>query len=319
MKRQALGLFALLLVACGGQSGSLDIDKLMQSARAASSPAECVALYTKVLQARPTIVAAYVGRAECYLAAGDAAPALEDYSQAIRLSPGDPGLYLAHGDGEIELGNATAAASDYKKVVDISGAGASQLVRAAEGLGRIGLYQDALSLVDMGLKRYDNSWDLHRYRAQIQIAFGNNAEALREFGIAERLAAGGDLAEVLYERATYYLTRQTYKLALTDLNRAIPLRPNDYRVFRVRAEASRALGDFGQSRSDFGHAIGLYSAGGQDVDILADLLIERGRFYLEQGLATDALKDFQEALRVSRPTNLSQRSSIKSLIRAAGG
>ena len=275
----------------------------MNSARAAKDsarPTDCVAGYTAVLRVRSDFVAAYAGRASCYLDEGNAGAAVEDYSQAIRLSPSDPGLYVERGGAEEQIGNRTAAAADYNRVTEISSANPSQLLRAAEGLSAMGFYSDAVSVLDLGIRRYPNFWELHQFRADSEIRLGNDQEALREFQVALQLASGKQIAAVLSDRGNFYRLRQQYKLATIDYNGAIDADPSYYPNFEGRALVRLASsGDLAGAVADLTSAINIYEAlHSPSRWPLASLYEERGKVYVQEHAKDKAILDFQRALSI---------------------
>jgi tetratricopeptide (TPR) repeat protein len=317
------GSVAIIISSCGDVTKQVDIQSTLNAAEQASQAGrvnECIARYTEVLGLSSDTVKAYVGRAGCYLKAGNAAAAVHDYSSAIRLSPSDPTLYIRRAEAEVDIGNQTAAAEDYKRLGQFSSASPAQLVGAADGLAQMESYTDALSLLDHGLKVYGNYWDLHRSRADVEVALGNDSEASHEFQIAATLARGAPLAQVFGDRGRYYLLRQQFRLAMTDYSNAIAIDPNNFRLFSGRAESRRQLGDFNGAEADFSSAIRDYQLVPQtDPDILADLFIERGKLYRQEGSKDKALADFKQALSISRASNALQRATIQKLIADVGG
>ncbi len=322
--RLATAVAVLALEACGsGSISQINTERLLRAAEQADNAGDyqaCITDYTQILVPRPEVVSAYVGRASCYMKQGDLVPALHDYSEAIRLSPEDPDLYVLRGDVEQELGNKTSAASDYKKLGQFTSAGPLQLVRSAQGLGGMSFYSDALNLLDVGIQRYGDFWALHEYRAEVETALSNDAEAIKEFNIAARAAVGADLATALRHRGDFYLQRLEYKQAVADYSRAIDIDATEYRLFEGRGQARRALGDSFGAIADLTMAVQIYSSlGSTDPDVLVYLLLQRGRLYLQMGGREQAVADFKKALAVARPSNKEQLAEIQKLIASAGG
>lgn len=322
-KQTPLALVAALLLAGCGSTGLTDTAGLLRAAHEADDAGrldECVAKYSQVLASNPDIVAAYTGRANCYEELGNVAAAIHDYRQAVKLSPADPELYMRTGDAEQQVGNKSAAAVDYAHVSELAGATPEQIARSAEGLGGLGFYVQALSVVDSALKLYPDYWRFHDYRARVEIALSNDQAALSEFDKAIRVAKSVNLAEVLRHRGEFYLAQHQFKLAITDYDGSIALDPAPYQSFEERAQALSALGLVSRAVADFTSAIGIYeSVHSRDPDVLAFLYVQRGQVYLQQNSRDLALADFQKAFAVSRVTNRAQRADINQLIVSAGG
>jgi tetratricopeptide (TPR) repeat protein len=320
-------LAALLVSSCGSQSPGASaganvqaLTSAAQSARNAGDWQGCIAKYSEAIAATSASVTAYVGRAGCYMNVGNLSAAVHDYSQAINLSPDDPNLYLLRAAPESGLGNMSSASADYKKLSTLASANQEELVQAAEGLGESGSLVEALALLNDALKRYGNSWDLHRYSAVVESRLGADNSALLEFAAAAHLATGVDLAIVLGDRADFYLLRQQYQLAIRDYDQAIRLDNSQYRYRQQRARARVATGDLPGGQVDYTAAVDIYRLQATtDPDILAQLFIERGKLFQQQGLPQKALADFRQALAVSRPSNTPQRAIITKLIAALSG
>jgi tetratricopeptide (TPR) repeat protein len=313
----------MAMTACGSTSQSSNIQALEESARQAADggdPSACIARYTEVLNLQPDVVDAYTGRAGCYLDRGNAAAAVHDYDKAIELSPGDPSLFLQRANAEREIGNRTATVADYKRIGSMPSAGPELLVQAGEGLASLGFYNDALSVLDVGITEYGSSWDLYRVRANVEGALGFDQKASADFQKASSLAVGASLAKVLADRGRLYEQRQQYKLAIDDYTHALTLDSSEYQFYQGRGEGRQALGDLSGAEKDFGAAIQHYgSRSPSDPDVLADLFIQRGRLYMQEGLREKARADFTQALQISRPSNASQRSVIQRLLTLVNG
>lgn len=322
-KQASAALIAVLLLSGCGSSGVTDTAGLLRSAHEADDaghPDQCISKYSQVLASNPEVVVAYTGRANCYEEVGNIAAAVQDYRQAVKLSSADPELYIRKADAEQQVGNKTDASTDYIHASELAGATPQQIVRAAEGLGGMGFYPQALGVVDFGLKSFPDFWGLHDYRARVEIALSNDPIALSEFDKALRLATSIDLATVLRHRGEFYLARHEFKLAIADFDKSIAQDSAPYQSFEERGEALWSSGDLSRAVNDFSSAIRIYPAvSSPDPDVLAFLYLQRGQVYLQQGIRSSALADFEQAYSVSRVTNRTQRADINRLIVAAGG
>jgi tetratricopeptide (TPR) repeat protein len=322
MRMIAVPVVAALLSSCAitlqPSSTAPDIGALTRAADQASAEGDlkaCISRFTDAIATSPTLVRAYIGRADCYTRSGNPAAAVQDYSKAIDLSPDDPQLYLRRAAAELAVGNNSAASSDYRRMSSLASANQHDLAQAAEGLVGVGSFLEAQAVVDDGLKHYGSSWELHRFRAIVERDLGNDGEALREFAAAARMASGANLAQVDADQGDFYLLRQQYLLAIRAYSDAIRLDSTQYRYLAERGRAQSAAGDFTNAQVDYTAAIVLYrSRSITDQDVIAELFIERGRGYQQQGSPQQALADFREAFQVSRPSNTPLRSDIQRLI-----
>jgi tetratricopeptide (TPR) repeat protein len=243
--------------------------------------------------------------------ASNAAAAVKDYSRAVELSPRDPALYLDKGSAEQLIGNYSSAESDFLASARLTSANPAQIVRAAEGLGQIGFYRDALSVLEDGIRRYGSYWDLYRYRGEVLGAIGEDAAALASFTAALKLASGPDLAFVLTTRANLYLRRQQYALAVEDFDQAIVVQPSAYWEYEARAKAKQSQGHLTSAEGDLDTAIKMLSPQGlEGKRNLARLYEERARVFLEEGRRDEAAADIEQAIVVLPLSDTGSRDEL---------
>ena len=311
-----------VLAGCGaGANDSTSVQDLLvqgQKAQSAHRDVDCIAIFSQALKRESTLVAAYVGRASCYVEAGNPAAAVHDYSQALARSPEDPSINLGRASAEEQTGNYSGSKNDFIRAGTLNSANPTQIVQAAEGLGHLGFYEDAGQVLNQGIKRYPNYWDLHRYRGELQGVLGNDVDALAEFQSALTLGHGANLAFILDTRANFYRQRQQFGLALADYDRAVKLDPDQYWLFAARARVQMAAGGLKKAELDFSTAIRLMEAVDPQSGILAGLLEERGKVFIQEGLKLQARDDLQEALRLTASTDTSTRTRLAALIASLG-
>jgi serine/threonine-protein kinase len=266
-------------------------------------------------------VAAYAGRAECYIGEGNPAPAVRDYDQALRLSPADPDLYLERGNAHEQIGNRSAARTDLMEIAKLPSVNPDQIVRAAQGLTAMGFYTDALALVKFGLDHYGGVSELFMRRAELEVLVGDDASALKDFNSAIQRASGKQLAAVLSARADYYRLRQQYKAAVADYGQAIGLDPANYSIYSGRAKALTNLGSLSAAERDYGLAISLYGdVTSRNTWPLATLYENRGIVRTQTGQRAMAVSDFEKALAILSNTGpASWISRLKGEISSATG
>src|SRR5262249_31722958 len=95
-------------------------------------------------------------------------------------------------------------------------------------------------------------------------------------------------------RGTEYTRKRDFDRAISDLNEAIRLNPNDARAFNVRGRAYGSKRDYDRSIADFNEAIRLDHAN----SFRANSFNGRGVAYREKGDYDRAITDFNEAIRL---------------------
>jgi tetratricopeptide (TPR) repeat protein len=212
------------------------------------------------------------------------------------------------------------ARDDFNRSADLS-ADPSLMVAAAQGLGAMAFYSDALSILDRGIKRFPSFWELHKYRADVEISLGNDPEAIREFQVAAQLASGTKLAAVLGDRGDFFRLRQDYRLAIADYSRAIALDPTYYVLFAGRAAAYLAGGSLQNATKDYTTAINLYtSLHSASTWPLVHLYEDRGKAFLQFGDRSRASQDLHQALDILTPAGPSDwRNRLTAELILSGG
>lgn len=102
------------------------------------------------------------------------------------------------------------------------------------------------------------------------------------------IAASKD-ADFYLKRGRLYADKGELERAAAEYTRAIQLRPDDQRAYRLRAEAHREKGDLDRALADLDKAI--------DLDMYcAPAFISRGLVYREMGEIEDYEEDFRVAV-----------------------
>lgn len=140
------------------------------------------------------------------------------YTSEIHNMPGNPSLYLKRGDCYFENELYDLAIKDYTKFTELAPSDPNGF----------------------------------HYLADCYQKIGNFQEALKNFNKATEFTEYDRLDSVYYHRAYLYFDNNQYQEALTDINKAIELRPNSIsEYYRFRSRVYYALHDDDKALEDF--------------------------------------------------------------------
>jgi tetratricopeptide (TPR) repeat protein len=303
----------MVLASCTSM-GATDVLAAAQKAQIDGDANRCIQLYTQEIARNPESVAAYSGRAHCYVWLTSFGP-VQDFSRAIALSPQDPALYVGRAYARDDAGDVAGARSDFERVGSLHYS--AELLAAGQGLAQIGFPADALVVVNKGLEQAPDSWPLQRYRAHLEAQLGNWAGALSDWEVISRHVVGSELAIVLADRAEGELGRLDYRSAAADYRRAMEILPSNYQLCERLALAELGLGDFGAAESHLSKAIALLEESGDaDWQPRARLLELRGSVLLAENKPVQAVSDYRHAAGYA-PTHGEDRGRLEAEIAAA--
>jgi tetratricopeptide (TPR) repeat protein len=272
----------------------------------------CIADYTEALRSFPTLLNAYIGRARCYLGAGqNAVGAVHDLDQALKLSPGNAVLLFLRAEADAAVGDVSAAANDYRAAADAPASTPSQIVSATDGLIAIGELGDAASVVQAALIRFPIDPVVRLAVADLAVANGADSQATAALAEASQLAIPipSDVGIVLSRTCSLEVARLEYQAAVATCQRSVQLTVGAFGAYDSLAAAEAALGQLNQAIVDMTSAIGAFQGAvgpnsqptGVDGFGLNNLYEARGRLYAENDQPQLAVDDFRAALGVLPP------------------
>jgi tetratricopeptide (TPR) repeat protein len=187
-------------------------------------------------------------------ASGRSEEALKQYEDALAKAPTDPDLMLRVGCGKVAAGRADQAEELLKKVL-------SQRPSSAEThhcLGRVLLVQgtrlaDALRTLERAVELDPNRPEYHLYVGWAANEAGNVPKA--EKALAEALRQDQGMADAYWQRGVLRQRQGAVRDAITDLTRALQLRPSRHEAHAALADAFYDLGREAESMKEWQLAI----------------------------------------------------------------
>ena len=208
--------------------------------------------YTRALDRRPDNDGCLFKRAEVYLDMGRAADALNDYTRALELNPNEGWYFSRRAVAYRTLGDYDKALADH--------------ARAAE--------------LEPGLSTVYAQW------AVTYEKMGNCAQAVEK--LTKAIELDEDPVYLLLRSAMWRGTGDGDR-ALTDMERAIELDPEDAENFFIRAVMYREMGRFTEALADHARAIEL-------VPGEAEVFTQRAVTYRDMERYAEALADHDRAI-----------------------
>ncbi|MCS7012333.1 MAG: tetratricopeptide repeat protein [Chloroherpetonaceae bacterium] len=239
--RLCILLCATLLAAA--KSRAQTADELYASGLAhLSNEAYSAALvdFNKAIAKDPSYWRAYWGRAYTqWLYLQDTAAALTDYTRAIELAPNEADLYYYRGLLRQELGQHARANIDFTRAILLNPNNADYFFQ--RGRSRLAIEEYALGIEDFSevLKRVAESSSAYFYRGYAKLSLEKALDAIEDFTASLSLV---ETAEAYYYRAIAYRKLRQYNSALSDLNRALRLRPAFSDAYFMRGVVKAEMG-----------------------------------------------------------------------------
>jgi len=229
--------------------------------------------YTTVIGADPNYAEYYLDRGNIFRRMGRNSDAMADYDAALRLSPPFPEVYYNRADMELAAGDIDAGLSGLDYVLELDPGYLDAYVNRAGVRAELGDLDGAMSDAKAGLALDQENPHLHCVLGQLHAEAGRNAKAEEAFqralaadpalqaawaGLAalahsagDSAAAVSDLSRALelgddaalrYNRAVAYQSLGRFADALTDLDIAADLDPDDPEIARDRSSCRQQLG-----------------------------------------------------------------------------
>ncbi|WP_124949683.1 tetratricopeptide repeat protein [Sulfuriferula thiophila] len=263
--------------------------KLSEVHAAAKNPKAALAAIDQAVALEPKNLKYLQARASLASWAQDYAKSADSYSRILALAPDSPDAVLGMARTQVWQGNLEQAAANYKRYVDGHPADQAALKEYINVETRRKQYESALDLLNTSRQRFGADLGSWMQTSDIEAAAGNPKGAAAALEQATKYApADGKLYLRLSQ--TYAVT-QDGKSALTAINHAVQLEPNNLEYLRARGVLATWNADYvmaGDSYSrvlaiapdDAAATLGLAHSYSQRGD--ADKAIKLYRAYLEK-------------------------------------
>ena len=295
---------------------------------------QAIDLYTQAIDADPTFVSAFLGRALVYVSGfSNFDNAILDLEQAISLDSQYGEAYRYLGRFQNEMGVYEEVESNLLRAIELNPADLDAHLWVAEYYASFGSYESALEHYDRLLEAQealdnDTLYSVWIRKADAQEALDRIDEAFESYQTAisldpDRVEAYADIGRLYvfrndYEQAVEYLDSaietvsddptsfvnrgeahaglQNYTEAIADFNRALKLDPNTIIAYVGRGQINIKLGDYVAAIADFNQAITRDNS-------YSTAYFLRGLALFESENYQSAIKDFSTVIEMNTSTN----------------
>jgi tetratricopeptide (TPR) repeat protein len=180
-----------------------------------------------------------------------------------------------------------------------SGGGAAEHANKAVKLAQSGAYDEAIAEFTRAIQISPNDARIYTDRGRVYHRMNRFPEAMEDFSKAIELAPK-DYAGYS-ERGAVQVSQNQMEAALADLNKALELKPGDIPTLRWRASAYRGLKQYDLAVQDYTAVLSESdrNASEQAKLAVADLSAKRGYTYSLMQQYENAIKDYNEAIRLN--------------------
>lgn len=255
---------------------------------------------TQVVRAQPNYVEAYVQRANLLAAANRTTLAIEDLTAAIKFQSDNAKLFNSRGYLHLQLKQYDEALADFERATSLDTSFAQPINN--RGLVRIsqGDFETALKDFAYALQLDPKYFDALNNRGFVFTKQGKVDEAIAAF--TEAVTINPNYVNGWVNRGQAYMQARKYDQAAADFSKLITLQPGNLQFYQLRAEAFRELGKTSEAARDQAHVQWTQTLAQLNRDLAknpkdADAWVARGRHLLLEDKFSEALADFERALK----------------------
>ncbi|MDR2094778.1 MAG: CHAT domain-containing protein [Treponema sp.] len=247
----------------------------------------------------------YGNRGLSYYYKREISKAISDFEYALTLNPKDDYVYVSLGNAYTYMGDYNRAIENYLKAISLN----DKYTEAYNSLGSVYFHMD----------NYKNA--ITAFKAALNL---NKNYPMYKCNLANAFAYSGDrdsalnlFNEIIDEASSYYLAysgrskiyfdmakgtedeeliRNYHRNALADLTRAIELNPLDFKVWRDRGLAYKAIGEYAKALKDISRSIKRGPG-------ISRNHFERGDTYERIHDYEKALADYQDSIQTAKESN----------------
>jgi len=255
---------------------------------------------TQVLRAQPDYVEAYVQRANLLAAASRTTLAIDDLTAAIKIQADNAKLFNSRGYLYLQQKQHEEALADFERATSLDTSFAQPINN--RGLVRIAQGDLETALKDFGyaLQLDPKYFDALNNRGFVLTKQGKIDEAIAAF--TEAVTINPNYVNGWINRGQTHMQAKKFDQAAADFSKLIALQPGNLQFYQLRAEAFREHGKTSEAARDQAHVQWTQTLAQLNRDLAknpkdSDAWVARGRHLLVEDKFSEALADFERALK----------------------
>jgi tetratricopeptide (TPR) repeat protein len=212
---------------------------------------QAIADYTRAIKLDPRNPDHYGDRAWSYVHLPDIGLAITDYTKAIELEPQEPRYYYWRGWTYTQMKEVDLAIADYNRAIELDPDYVYAYINRGQTYQDQGDYQAAIRDYDKAIEiNPQEAWAAYLNRGIIyDQQLGNSSQALSDLNKAVELAPNDP--NPYFHRGVYFLRLEQWEALISDMTQAIPLAPTWPDLYGHRGYAYRQLGQVAEAWADY--------------------------------------------------------------------
>ncbi|MEM7375266.1 MAG: tetratricopeptide repeat protein [Bacteroidota bacterium] len=243
--------------------------------------------FGRVLKMNPGWAPVYLSRAETFISIHRFRDAMNDYNKAIQLRPGYAQAYYGRACLRESRGDLQNALADIVEALDANPGYIEALLFRGDVYTKRSEWEQALEAYSEVLKQQRSANAFHK-RAYVYQRMGQIDKALTDLNRAVDLRP--TLETAWFDRGLIHQAAQRYDQALADFDQVLRLQPGNSKAFCRKGEVWVAKGDSDSARHHFSLAMQMDPND-------AEPYYQRSLLLLSEDNVQEALKDVEIALR----------------------
>jgi tetratricopeptide (TPR) repeat protein len=236
---------------------------------------EALAVYDRLLTARPDLVEALNNRGIVLIQLRQFGEAVSSFDRALAINPRLPEAWSNRGSAQMEAGDPDSALESFARAIELRPDAFGALAGSARLRAERGQWLEALALIDRALVIEPSNIEILGRRAHALLMLKRHDEALAAYEIflgKESMAAGA-----LNDYGTALVASQRFEEALSAFDKAIALQPDFPEALNNRGLTLCRLLKYEEAVTSFERALQIYPDYVGAIDNLGIALAKLGR------------------------------------------
>ena len=231
-------------------------------------------------------ISALIGRGILYNKQESYQRALADFGRVLRMNPDWAPVYLSRAETFVAIHRYRDAMNDYNQAITLRPDYAQAYYGRAILREQRNDLPNALKDIDLALKSNPEYIEAHLFRGDMYAKRSDWAKALEAYTAVIKQQP---TAEAFHKRSHAYQRLEQFEKAMTDLNRAVDLKPSLETAWYDRGILHQAREQYEKALGDFDQVLRLQPGN-------AGAFCKKGEIWIEMGHSDSALQYFSQAM-----------------------